>query len=83
MLLLSGVLALTGCLQESTPKAAPEAAQQLLKLRGYEFTEKSFLAAAQAGDIMALNAFFDAGINPNAQDPSDGRTAFALRCGPW
>lgn len=74
-MLLSGVLALTGCLRESTPKAAPEAAQQLLKLRGYEFTEKSFLAAAQAGDIMALNAFFDAGINPNAQDPSDGRTA--------
>jgi len=66
-------LALSGCLKVGSSKAEPEAAQQLLKLRGYEFNEKSFFAAAQARDTLALNAFFDAGINPNAQD-SDGRT---------
>ena len=67
------LLALTGCMNSDRQQPAPEAAQQLLKLRGYEFDEKSFFAAAQARDMMALNAFFDAGINPNAQD-SDGRT---------
>ena len=57
-------------------KPRPEAAQQLLKLRGYEFDEKSFHAAARAHDLMAITAFLDAGINPNARDASDeGRTA--------
>src|ERR1700754_1328215 len=65
------VLVLSGCLNNR--RSAPEAAQQILKLRGYEFDEKGFFAAAQARDMMAINAFFDAGINPNAQD-SDGRT---------
>ncbi|HJT66709.1 MAG TPA: ankyrin repeat domain-containing protein [Pyrinomonadaceae bacterium] len=54
-------------------EAAPESAQRLLKLRGYNFDEKSFFAAGQARDVMAINAFLDAGINPNAQD-ADGRT---------
>lgn len=58
----------------TTAKPRPEAAQQLLKLRGYEFDEKSFHAAAMARDIMAINAFIDAGINPNAQNEADGRT---------
>src|SRR5918996_4272325 len=57
-------------------KARPEAAQQLLKLRGYEFDEKSFHAAARARDMMAITAFIDGGININAQSESDeGRTA--------
>src|SRR5688572_28433866 len=68
VLLISG-----GCQSNYGPQPAPEAAQQLLKLRGYEFDEKSFFAAAQARDMMSINAFFDAGINPNAQD-GDGRT---------
>ncbi len=72
--LLALLLALSGCIERAGTKPAPEAAQQLLKLRGYEFDEKSFLAAAQAHDIMSINAFFDARINPNAQD-HDGRTA--------
>jgi len=54
--------------------AKHEQAQRLLKLRGYNFDEKSFFAAAQARDLMAINAFIDAGMNPNAQD-DDGRTA--------
>src|SRR5687768_5305551 len=67
------MVVLSGCVSSGSPAANPEAAQRLLKLRGYEFDEQSFFAAAQARDIMALNAFLDAGINRNAQD-SDGRT---------
>ena len=56
-------------------KPRPEAAQQLLKLRGYEFDVKSFHAAARAGDMMAITAFLDGGININAQEADEGRTA--------
>ena len=56
-------------------KPRPEAAQQLLKLRGYEFDASGFHAAARAHDMMALTAFLDGGFNPNAQSESDGRTA--------
>jgi ankyrin repeat protein len=46
----------------------------LLKLRGYEFDEKSFLSAATRGDLFAVSNFLAAGINPNAKD-QDGDTA--------
>ena len=62
-----------GCVVSNSPQAAPESAQRWLKLRGYSFDEKSFFAAGQARDVMAINTFLDAGINPNAQD-ADGRT---------
>lgn len=74
-LIVIGLLAPAGCANSETRKPRPEAAQQLLKLRGYEFNEKSFLAAARAHDLLAINAFIDAGINLNAQDQTDGRTA--------
>lgn len=71
--MIVSVLLLSGGCSQSDRQPRPEAAQQILKLRGYEFDEKSFFAAVQARDVMAINAFFDAGINPNAQD-ADGRT---------
>lgn len=71
--IISGLLLLSGCAKIEDGPATPEKAQRVLKLRGYDFDEKNFFAAAQARDLLALNAFFDAGINPNAQD-SDGRT---------
>ena len=71
--IVATLLALAGCVESDSVKAPPEAAQQLLKLRGYDFDEKSFFAAAQARDLQAINMFFDAGINPNAQN-NDGRT---------
>ena len=68
------LILLAGCAKNSgIPQAQPDRAQQLLKLRGYDFDERSFFAAAHARDLMAINAFFDAGINPNVQD-GDGRT---------
>jgi ankyrin repeat protein len=61
--------------REPAKKPRPEAAQQLLKLRGYEFGEQGFHAAARARDIMAVTAFLDGGININARSDADGRTA--------
>src|SRR5262245_14415059 len=75
LVLLALLLLLPGCVDRAPKSATPEAAQQLLKLRGYEFDEKGFHAAVHARDMMSINAFFDAGINPNAQNESDGRTA--------
>lgn len=73
LVFISGLLVLSGCAKVQDGPATPDKAKSLLKLRGYDFDEKSFFAAAQARDTMAINAFFDAGINPNAQN-SDGRT---------
>jgi uncharacterized protein len=75
VLLLALVVLSPGCVERTTTSPTPEAAQQLLKLRGYEFDEKSFHAAVSARDMMSINAFLDAGINPNAQNATDGRTA--------
>ena len=71
--LICGLLILSGCVRSGSQSASADAAQRFLKLRGYEFDEKNFFAAAQARDLMAINAFLDAEINPNAQD-GDGRT---------
>ena len=69
------LLVFQGCTDELPDrKPRPEAAQQLLKLRGYEFDEQSFHAAAAAGDMMAITAFLDGGIDANARN-ADGRTA--------
>src|ERR1043165_538197 len=72
-LVFISLLVLSGCAKIEEGPATPENAQRVLKLRGYNFDEKSFFAAAQARDALAINAFFDAGINPNAQN-SEGRT---------
>jgi len=72
-LVFISLVVLSGCAKIEEGPATPESAQRLLKLRGYDFDEKNFFAAAQARDTLAINAFFDAGINPNAQN-SDGRT---------
>ena len=73
LVFISGLLLLIGCAKADDGLATPGNAQRVLKLRGYNFDEKSFFAAAQARDALAINAFLDAGINPNAQN-SEGRT---------
>ncbi len=69
------ILAITLCVCacEGAEKPTPEAARRFLKLRGYEFDESSFFKAAAAGDVMAVNGFLNAGINPNAKN-DDGDT---------
>ena len=74
LLIVTGLFLVTSCAQTEGTPASPEDAKRLLKLQGYDFNEKSFFRAAKAHDFKALNWFFAAGINPNAQD-SDGRTA--------
>lgn len=74
-LLLLCLLVFQACAEQPEAKLRPDAARKLLKLRGYEFDEKSFHAAAQARDATAISAFLDGGININAQSESDGRTA--------
>lgn len=51
-------------------KPTPAQAQRMLKLRGYDFNEESFLAAAAASDVTTVSSFLAAGINPNARDKS-------------
>ena len=73
LIVISSLVFLSGCERNVDRPATPENAKRVLKLRGYDFDEKSFFAAAQARDPVAINAFLDAGINPNAQN-SEGRT---------
>lgn len=69
------ILTLTSCAQSRGDRPTPEAAKRFLKLRGYEFNDKSFLAAAAANDLSAVNGFLAAGIDPNVKDESTGATA--------
>src|SRR5437660_12749471 len=62
-----------GATRETKP--SPDAARQFLKLRGYDFNEKSFFTAVEGSDLAAVNGFIAAGINPNAKDDHEGDTA--------
>jgi uncharacterized protein len=75
ILLVTILLSLPACGQSGGKKPTPEAAKQFLKLRGYEFDEKSFLAAAGANDVIAVNGFLAGGMSPNVKDDSSGATA--------
>jgi ankyrin repeat protein len=79
-LLVVALTGLAGCGQTARPKPTPEAIKQFLQLRGYQFDGKGFLAAAAANDVVAVNGFLDAGIDPNVKD-DDGATA--LISGAW
>jgi ankyrin repeat protein len=72
-------LFLCGCSQTSGElEPTPEAAKQFLKLRGYNFDEAAFVSSVRASDLIAVNAFLAAGINPNAQVESEGNTALIV-----
>jgi ankyrin repeat protein len=73
LLLIVLMCCFAGCAgNEAEP--TPEAARRFLKLRGYEFDERSFFKAAEASDAIAVNGFLSAGINVNAKD-ENGDTA--------
>ena len=74
MFLIFALLCLNNC-ADTTNTTTPEGAKQFLKLRGYQFDDKSFLTAAIRQDVMAVNAFLAAGINPNVKDEIRGETA--------
>ncbi len=81
ILILCLVFTVFSCASPANEKPTPGAARQFLKLRGYNFDEKSFLSAAAANDVIAVNAFFAAGINPNVKDEESGATALVLAAG--
>src|SRR5260221_12259368 len=82
-LLIVGLLAcLCACAEPGSEQPTPEAAKRFLKLRGYNFDERSFFSAITAGDELAVNGFISAGIDLNAKD-EDGDTglkAAEARC---
>lgn len=57
-----------------TDENSPEMAQNILKLRGYKFTEPDFFRAMNMEDAVAVKGFLQAGINPNAKNEK-GETA--------
>src|SRR5437660_8411990 len=67
LIILGLALCLCSC-EGGAEKPTPEAAKRFLKLRGYEFDEKSFFKAAEDDDVMAVNGFISAGININVRD---------------
>lgn len=69
------LVTLVGCAESRSDKPTPEAAKRILKLRGYEFNDKSFLKAAASNDVVAINGFLSAGINPNVKVEESGATA--------
>ncbi len=63
------VISFTFCGGSAPATMSPEMAQNMLKLRGFDFNEDEFFKAIRLGDAEAIGAFFDAGINPNAKTP--------------
>ena len=55
-------------------ETTPEMAKNILKLRGYNFTEADYFKAISVGDLIALKTFHNARINPNAKNEK-GETA--------
>jgi ankyrin repeat protein len=60
-----------------TDETTPEMAQNVLKLRGYNFTEHEFFRAINMEDAVAVRGFLQAGINPNAKNEK-GETALTF-----
>src|ERR1044071_10012908 len=73
--LLTLLLLVASCAQPAATKPTPDAAKRFLKLRGYDFNEKSFFAAVTANDVVAVNGFLAAGIDANARSENNNETA--------
>lgn len=73
------ILSLAACTARSD-ETTPEMAQNMLKLRGFNFTEPQFFRAIRGNDGIAVKGFLQGGINPNAKNEA-GETAltFALQ----
>ena len=63
------------CAEPPATKPTPEAAKRFLKLRGYEFNDKSFFAAVASNDTAAVNGFLAAGTDPNVRSENNNETA--------
>lgn len=72
LLISISVISAFGCARAD--ETSPDMAQNMLKLRGYSFTEPEFFRAVSNEDGAAVRAFMQAGINPNAKNEK-GETA--------
>ncbi|HEY5884363.1 MAG TPA: ankyrin repeat domain-containing protein [Pyrinomonadaceae bacterium] len=71
---LASLFACAAC-KETNVKPTPDESKGALKLRGYDYDEKSFLRAASTSDEVAVSTFIAAGMSPNVQEPSTGGSA--------
>lgn len=55
-------------------ETTPEMAQNMLKLRGFKFTEPELFRAIKLDDAIAVKGFMQGGMNPNAKN-EEGETA--------
>ncbi len=68
-----------GCEQRSD-ESTPEMTRNMLKLRGYQYTEKEFFRAIRLEDGQVVKAFLQAGIDPNAKnEKGDTALVYAIR----
>jgi ankyrin repeat protein len=82
-MLVAILMGFTACAKLTSQKASPDAARNVLKLRGYDFDEKSLYTAIENGDQFAVATFVDAGFDINKHRDSDGQTPliYAARLG--
>lgn len=80
LLICYGFAFIWACSGNEGEQLTPDGAKRFLKLRGYDFDEKSFLAAAAASDLIAVNGFLVARIDPNVKD-DNGDTALTAAAG--
>jgi len=59
---------------DSADETTPEMAKSMLKLSGYEVNEKGFFKAIAKEDVLSVNGFLNAGIDPNSKNEK-GETA--------
>lgn len=69
--------ALTAACGPRSDETTPEMAQDMLKLRGFKFTEAEFFRAINLEDAQAVRAFMQGGMNPNAKNEK-GETALTF-----
>ena len=67
-------VALTAACGARSDETSPEMVQDMLKLRGFKFTEAEFFRAVNLEDAAAVRAFLQGGMNPNAKNEK-GETA--------
>lgn len=67
LILSLSVFSLTACQRETeNAPMTPEMAKGMIKLRGFTADDAGMFKAVKANDTAVLNAFFDAGVSPNA-----------------
>lgn len=66
-LILILLIFIFACGNSVTETMPPEMAKNMLKLKGYDFNEKSYFQAIKNNDVQVIKAFYDAEINPNAR----------------